>query len=107
MEIYQSRSGPLPKGVPQKRKLVMSTTKTTLMSKEVTDMKIQSRQVDPFTKHRDAFKMSKFRNVKGVVDTNRKAFSSHSQERLHQGGDGQGVQQGLAESQRLPPIQPA
>lgn len=103
--MYESRQGPLPKDVPLKSKLVMSTTKATLMSKEVTDMKLKTRQDDPFLKHKTAFKMNKFKEVKGVVSTNRKPFIHHTNENKpqqpHQGGDGQ---HDIHESQRLPPI---
>ena len=76
----------------------MATTKATLMSKEIADMKMKKRQEDPFEKNRNLFKIQKFKQVNGKVSTNRDAFSHHKQQRSQsqnpqtsnqQGHDGQ------------------
>lgn len=79
--MYQSRHGPLRKDELPKAKLTMSTTKATLMSKEIADIKMKKRQEDPFEKHRNMFKMKKFKEVNGKVSTNREAFSHHKKAR--------------------------
>lgn len=79
--MYQSRHGPLRKDEIPKSKLTMSTTKATLMSKEIADTKMKKRQEDPFEKHRNLFKMNKFKEVKGKVSTNREAFAHQKQQR--------------------------
>lgn len=65
----------------ERPKLVMTTTKSALLNKEITDMKIQKRKQDPFEAQKNQFKLSKFSKVTGVVNTNRKAFGHHSTEK--------------------------
>lgn len=106
MAIYASRTGPLqgplPKDVPIKKKLTTSTTKATLMSKEVTDLKLQKRQMDPFEINRNLFKMRQFKQVGNRVTTNRKPFENYkSAEHLPKinGAQNQGQNQGQNETQ--------
>lgn len=62
----------------------MSTTKATLLSKEITQMKLDKRKEDPFAKSKNLFKMGKFKTVRPIVSTKRGPFETkanyHSRE---------------------------
>lgn len=62
----------------------MSTTKATLLSREITQMKLDKRKEDPFAKSKNLFKMGKFKTVRPIVSTKRGPFETkanyHSRE---------------------------
>ena len=59
-------------GASQKTKFLPSITKAVNLNKEVTNMKIRQREVDPIESQNNLFKMHKFQNVRAKVSTNRK-----------------------------------
>lgn len=59
------------------RPLKAGTTKATILSKEMTNLRLQERQKNPIDENKRLYKLKKFQGVTGVVNTNRKAFDHH------------------------------
>jgi len=58
----------------QKIKFTPAQTKAANLNREINNMKMKQRELDPIERQRSLYKMKKFSSVGGKVNTNRKPF---------------------------------